>query len=229
MRPEMLISRKAAQCATILVTACVLFGCGSEDPPADASTTSKPKIGVIVQSAVPKYDKGNYPKWFRKHGDTRMQEAQELIALAAQKIVKGGKCPYLHYVDLSDKSNLREFVFFGECGTSADDTYGQTERFYVSESELKSGQDISSEAELAWNHTDAHMACRDLIFEKFGRSNVDTHDVVGKSIRELDTIHRVVVRLDFDLEELGVYAALTAICHFDPGASAGSIDVFSRE
>ena len=93
---------------------------------------------------------------------------------------------------------------------------------------MRLGTAIRSEAELAWDHTEAYLACRKLILENVSfTEETDIHDLLGKSVREVDTTHRVVVNLDFDAKNaFGVENAFTARSYFDPGSTAGTIEIF---
>ena len=159
-----------------------------------------------------------------------MKEAEALAAVAAEKMVSSGECPYLYYVDMSDRSRPGEFVFFGDCSDGADDEQ-RPNRIYVSESQLQSDERIRSQAELAWDHSKAYAACRNLILVSVSNpSETDIHDLMGKSVREIETTHRVVVRLDFDAKnDLGLESNYTAMCYFDPGAPMGFIEISNRE
>ncbi len=180
------------------------------------------KQGVIAPDAIPKsYAEEHFSKWYATHGAERMAEAVQLAGLAAEKMVSSGKCSYLEYIDLSSKSYLGEFVFFGEC------TEG---RIYLSESELDKDTLVRSQKELAWDHNKAYQACREMILQHVDSpGEIDIHDIIGRSINQISTTHRVVVHLDFDaIDAVGSEMKYTAKCYFDPGAATGTIDIFDR-
>ena len=171
--------------------------------------TSRTK-GTIAPHALPTYDAKNWPKWFRIHGAERMKDAEALAAAAAEKMISSGKCPHLDYVDLSDRSRVGEFVFFGDC---SGEHGGNEGRIYVSESDLKLKRSIRSEAELAWDHGEAHITCRNMIQQNVAYPDeVDIHDFIGKSVREIETTHRVVIRLDFDAKIILELKEITLQC-----------------
>ena len=211
-----------------VVVACFLLPAfGEEDSSKTAGRSNadtNKRNTVIDEYAVPtSYLKSGWPSWYKKHGDARMLEALRLVKIAADRMAATGACKILEIVDLSDRSKVGEFVFYGDCASGFD-------RMYVTESELLDGAKIVSEQSKSWDKSLAVAECRDLILANVKYpSTADIHYILGISVRKVKLNGRVVVTQTFDAKnDFGAMLPYEARCRFLPGESAGTIEIFNR-
>ena len=116
---------------------------------ANRSKTSEQPVAVavvpieqkIAPSAVDTYSKANNPKMHKAWGDSGLKRLNELAPKAALAVAANKGCDRVEIIGLSfERSNPpKEAVFFADCANK--------ERFYVTESEIASGQSSGSERE----------------------------------------------------------------------------------
>ncbi|MNO88608.1 hypothetical protein D3C76_800630 [compost metagenome] len=175
----------------------------------------------IQSYALDKYTSAQYPKLTAKY-HSRLTEIEKLRRRAAERVVDSGKCDTVENVQLSDESTLKALKFFIDCGNSS--------RFYLTESEIKSGAVARTQSEKAWDEGEAIVACKKLIKnEATIPSSVDFHSFTGTRATTAQTTGNVQVLLDFDAKNaFGAEIGYTARCIFQPQKS-GSIEIFLRQ
>lgn len=175
----------------------------------------------IQPYAIDKYTPDQYPKTTAKYR-SRLAEIERFRRTAAERVIDSGKCDYVENVQLSDESSLRSLKFFIDCANS--------NRIYLTEAELKSGSEVRTQSEKAWDEGEAIVACQALAKRQATiPSSVDFHSFTGTSARTAMTTGNVEVLLDFDAKNaFNAEIGYTARCIFQPGRQ-GSIEIALRQ
>ncbi|MCS4534754.1 hypothetical protein [Neisseria montereyensis] len=103
------------------------------------SEIEQAKLKVSKEILTFKYTKQDYPKLYKRWGDTAMLKINELIPKIALHVAHEKTCDKVEVVDLSDKRSQPKdnIVFYADCANN--------KRFYVSEADLINDKSISAE------------------------------------------------------------------------------------
>lgn len=183
-------------------------------PPVGTASTCRPY-------AIDKYTPDQYPKTTVKYR-SRLADIEKFRRTATERVIDSGKCDYVENVQLSDESSLRTLKFFIDCANS--------NRIYLTEAELKSGSEVRTQSEKAWDEGEAIVACQALAKRQATiPSSVDFHSFTGTSARTAMTTGNVEVLLNFDaMNVFNAEIGYTARCIFQPGRQ-GSIEIALRQ
>ena len=170
--------------------------------------------------AIDEYTRSQYPSLVAQYR-SRLPEIHRLRRLAAEQSVDSNKCDYVENVQLSQESRVSSLKFFIDCSNGA--------RIYLTESEIKSGASIRTEAENAWDEGSAIISCRELIKREADiPSSVNFHTFTGTRASTNPSSGNVDVIIDFDAKNLfGTEIGFTARCIFPPKRQ-GEIEIFLR-
>ena len=184
--------------------------------------TGQAQSTTVDTHAFNKFTKEHWPNLYRTHGAARVGVASKLQHKAVEQVAKSGKCKHIESVGVSDRTTKGNFIFFVDC-----DNY--TERFYVSEKDIASNSQVTSEQSKAWDERAAREKCREMILAQVKyRSSTDIHDFIGTSVWQGTTNANVVVEMNFDAKnDFGTEIPYVARCVFPPGKQ-GTIEINSR-
>ncbi|MBU0921270.1 MAG: hypothetical protein ABIJ49_21850 [Pseudomonadota bacterium] len=175
----------------------------------------------IRDYAIDEYTPAQYPKLTAKYR-SRLTEIEKFRRTAAKRVIDSGKCDYVENVQLSDESSLRSLKFFIDCANE--------NRIYLTEAELKSGAEVRTQTESAWDEGEAIVACQTMTKRSVTiPSSVDFHSFTGTSATTAKTSGNVQVLLNFDAKNVfGAEIGYTSRCIFEP-RKQGSIEISLRE
>ncbi|CEA04559.1 hypothetical protein BN1049_01618 [Pseudomonas saudimassiliensis] len=175
----------------------------------------------IRDYAIDEYTPAQYPTLTIKYR-SRLAEIENFRRTAAERAIDSGKCDYVENVQLSDESSLQSLKFFIDCANES--------RIYLTEAELKSGAEVRTQAENAWDEGKAVVACRTMTKQSATiPSSVNFHSFTGTSASTAVTTGNVEVLLNFDAKNVfGTEIGYMARCVFEP-RKQGSIEIFLRE
>ncbi len=176
--------------------------------------------GRISSYALSPYTPKGYPKTIAKYG-LRLTEIEVFRKLAAYMALESGKCDFVEIAELSTSSTINALKFWVDCQNR--------ERIYLTESEIRKGSAIRTQAEKSWTKPTAISACKKAIKDRaLIPSSADIHEIFGTSYYKAPTTHNVVLNMDFDvINALGNEIPYTAKCHFKPG-EVGTIEIRYR-
>lgn len=175
----------------------------------------------IRDYAIDEYTPAQYPTLTAKYR-SRLAEIENFRRTAAERVIDSGKCDYVENVQLSDESSLQSLKFFIDCANES--------RIYLTEAELKSGVEVRTQTERAWDEGKAIVACRTMTKQSATiPSSVNFHSFTGTRASTAMTTGNVEVLLSFDAKNVfGTEIGYTARCIFEP-RKQGSIEIFLRE
>lgn len=151
---------------------------------------------------------------------SRRSEIEKFRRLSAERSIDSGKCDVVEIAELSQvKSTLQDLHFFVDCRNA--------QRITFSEKELKENSVVKTAEERSWNCIEATRVCADSIRSSVDiPSRLDLHTLMGSSCYKAPLTFNVQVNYDFGYKnDYGVQDEFTAICHFKPGESSGSLEV----
>ena len=126
------------------------------------------------------YTKKNMPKLYANWGAEWVKKINEMMPKVVDKVAQNPKCDSPELVDLSDNRSVvrKEAVFFVDCKNG--------ERFYVSQKDLLSGDEIKSESEqLEGEPSNYIQPCRENIQSNLQYPSSFDDEILSTTARKL--------------------------------------------
>ena len=156
------VNRKAALDILLMVGGfllfCFIFVFGFKslfsNPSANAIEENVPiesKISAGISDF--KYTKSSYPKLYEKWGDDGLDRINALLPQAVNTAAKNANCDKVEIVEISNERSIPtgKIVFFADCSNG--------KRFYISDSDIASGDVVAAEQDKKYDIADAIRKC----------------------------------------------------------------------
>lgn len=169
------------------------------------------------------YDRGNYPKLYALLGGEPTDRIQRVREEASRRALASGRCDYVELAEVSNQRTTKDNIsVFVDCRNS--------ERFNVSESDVRADVAASANSDRTVSRGDAITACVNAAKSMATFPSLfDPHVWTGSTYQTYKTLGTARVMLDFDAQNaLGVNLPYTANCLFSPGSLDPDLTISER-
>lgn len=176
------------------------------------STETSRLPSEISKDAYSNYTYDQYPRIFDTWGKDWVQKISEVEHAAARKIANDNNdCDVVDYVGLSENKSVvkQKIVVFVDCRNG--------ERYFVSDSDIKDTQKISSQSEKAISLNTAFKQCQVLVKNSAKYPSSLNFSILNTQGFQAQTTGNVVVTMQFDAQnDLKQMVTQKAKCIFTP-------------
>ena len=174
----------------------------------ESSALPKP----ISENPYWNYTKSDFPRYFEQWGESGVKKISEIERLAVHKIANTqNSCDRISMVGLSENKSIpnEKIVVFVDCDNS--------ERFYLSDSDLSTDTNIKSQTEKAISQSDAYDQCVEMVKLNAKYPSTVNFKMLDSNGFTAKTTGNVVINIGFEAKNsFGANLPAKARCVFTP-------------
>lgn len=174
----------------------------------ESSALPKP----ISENPYWNYTKSDFPRYFEQWGESGVKKISEIERLAVHKIANTqNSCDRISMVGLSENRSIpnQKIVVFVDCDNS--------ERFYLSDSDLNTDTNVKSQTEKAISQSDAYDQCVEMVKLNAKYPSTVKYKMLDSNGFTAKTTGNVVINIGFEAKnDFGANLPAKARCVFTP-------------